>query len=190
MSKSHWAHKFFGDKVRNGASKIYATWEDIKSLLTPRAIADIEKFRRDDPDYYRYWYLGEPVNFQGMVYPQFNRQTHIINVWQYLAKNPQNRIVECILGLDEGTCNDSTCVTVLAITLDGTAIVLDCLEIDPLKIGQQSPVQSSKRLIEFLTETLGKFTFLNYVQRRWIFESAEGGQMLRLQFNEMTGEET
>ena len=190
MSKSHWAHKFFGDKVRNGATRIYATWEDIRHLLTPRAIADIEKFKRDDPDYYRYWYLGEPVNFQGMVYPQFSREKHCVNIFNLLAFNPRLKVTELILGLDEGTVNDSTCVTPLAILNDGRAVVLDCLEIDPLKIGQQSPAQNSRHLLNFLTELFGKFPFLMNVQRRWIFENAEGGQMLRLQFIEDTGEET
>lgn len=188
MSKSHWAHKYFGDKVKNGATRIYATWEDIRNLLTARAIADIEKFKRDDPDYYRYWYLGEPVNFQGMVYPQFDRARHIINIWQEFAENPRLRASELILGLDEGTVNDSTCVTPLLILNDGRAVVLDCLEIDPLKIGQQSPAQNSRNLLNYLTELFGKFPFLTNIKRQWIFESAEGGQMLRLQFIEDTGE--
>ena len=190
MGKSHWAHKFFGDKVRCGAARIYATWEDIRALLTPRVIADIEKFKRDDPDYYRYWYLGEPVNFQGMVYPQFSRSRHVINVWYYLAENPAERVTELVLGLDEGTCNDSTCVTVLACMRSGKAIVLDCLEIDPLKIGQQSPAETARHLKSFLAKTLRNFPFLGTAPRKWIFECAEGGQMLRLQFIEETGEET
>ncbi|MDE7330300.1 MAG: phage terminase large subunit [Clostridia bacterium] len=190
MSRSHWAHKFFGDKVKNGAARIYATWEDIKGLLNIKAIETIEKYKRDDPEYYRYWYLGEPVNFKGMVYPQFRRETHVINVFKYLYDHPNDRVTETILGLDEGTVNDSTCVTVLAIMASGIAVVLDCLEIDPLKIGQQSPAQTSRLLVKFLNETLTKFPFLQYVQRKWIFECAEGGQMLRLQFNEDSGEET
>lgn len=190
MSKSHWAHKFFGDKVRNGATRIYATWEDIVDLLNPRTIADIKKFKRDDPEYYRYWYLGEPVDFKGMVYPQFKREIHCVNIFSMLAQNPNNCVDEVIFGLDEGTVNDSTCVTVLAIMRSGVAVALDCLEIDPLKIGQQSPAQTSRLLKNFLTDTLARFPFLMYVKRRWIFECAEGGQMLRLQFNEDTGEET
>lgn len=190
MTRSHWAYKFFGDKVKNGASEIYATWEDIRGLLSERVIQDILKFKRDDPEYYAYWYLGQPVNFKGMVYPQFKRETHVINIFEYMARNPYNRARELILGLDEGTKNDSTCVTPLAVMTDGTAIVLDCLEIDPLISGQQSPSQTSKQLIHFVNSLLSRFPFLKPVQRRWIFESAEGGQMLRLQFIEDTGEET
>lgn len=190
MSRSHWAFKFFGDKVKNGAANVYATWEDIRSLLTPRVIADILKFKQDDPDYYRYWYLGEPVNFTGMVYPQFSREKHCINIWQYLSQNRNDGFTEVIFGLDEGTVNDSTCVTALGILRSGRAVVLDCLEIDPLKIGQQSPTQASRLIQQFLADTLGRFPFLRYIPRRWIFECAEGGQMLRLQFAEDTNEET
>lgn len=190
MTRSHWSFKFFGDKVTNGATNIYATWEDIRGLLNQKVIDIIEKFKKDDPEYYRYWYLGEPVNFKGMVYPQFRREKHCVNVYKLLAERPNDRVIEVIFGLDEGTVNDSTCVTVLAIMASGIAVVLDCLEIDPQKIGQQSPAQTSRLLVKFLTETLGKFAFLRYVPRRWIFECAEGGQMLRLQFNEDAGEDT
>lgn len=190
ITRSHWAHKFFGDKVRNGATRIYCTWEDIRDLLNQKAIEIIEKFKRDDPEYYEYWYLGRPVNFKGMVYPQFKRETHVINVFKYLHENPRENVCELILGLDEGTVNDSTCVTPLAIMRSGVAVVLDCLEIDPLKIGQQSPAQTSRLLISFITDLLGKFPFLMHVPRRWIFECAEGGQMLRLQFMEDSGEDT
>lgn len=190
LSRSHWVYKFFGDKVKNGATHIYSTWEDIRELLSPRAIADIEKFKRDDPEYYRYWYLGEPVNFRGMVYPQFKRETHVVNVFRFMGERRNDAVAELVLGLDEGTVNDSTCVTPLAIFRSGVAVVLDCLEIDPQKIGQQSPAQASRMLVQFLQTLLKKFPFLQYVPRRWIFECAEGGQMLRLQFAEDSGEDT
>lgn len=187
MTRSHWAYKFFGDKVRNGATKIYATWEDIRALLNEKTIEQIEKFKRDDPDYYRYWYLGEPVLFRGMVYPQFKREKHIVDIYELIRRG--DRVSELVLGLDEGTCNDSTCVTPLAILNSGRAVVLDCFENDPLKVGQQSPTEQSRALSAFLNKLLGHFPFLQYVRRRWIFECAEGGQMLRLQFMEDTGEE-
>lgn len=190
MNKNHWAHRFFGDKVKNGATSIYATWEDIRALLSPRVIEDILKFKRDDPEYYRYWYLGEPVNFQGMVYPQFSREKHVINIWRYLSTNVHDRVTEVVYGLDEGTVNDSTCVTCLAMLISGKAVVLDCLEIDPLKIGQQSPAETSRHLQTFLSQCMGRFPFLQHVPRQWIFECAEGGQMLRLQFMQDTGENT
>lgn len=125
-----------------------------------------------------------------MVYPQFKRETHVVNVFRFMGERRNDAVAELVLGLDEGTVNDSTCVTPLAIFRSGVAVVLDCLEIDPQKIGQQSPAQASRMLIQFLQTLLKKFPFLQYVPRRWIFECAEGGQMLRLQFAEDSGEDT
>lgn len=190
MNKNHWAYKFFGDKVKNGAANIYATWEDIRDLLSERVIQDILKFKRDDPEYYKYWYLGQPVSFKGMVYPQFNRDRHVINIHLWLSLHPRERFTEVIFGLDEGTVNDSTCVTCLGILGSGIAVALDCLEIDPLVDGQRAPTETSRILNGWLRETVSKFPFLLGLRRRWIFESAEGGQMLRLQFVQDTGEDT
>lgn len=188
MSRSHWAVKFFGDKIKNGATRIYATWEDIRGLLTSKAIEQIEKFKRDDPEYYKYWYLGEFVSFRGLVYPQFNRDKHIINIFEMFARG--DRVIELNLGLDEGTAVDSTCVTALAVLGSGRAVVVDCFENDPLVRGQQSPAEQSKALWNFLCDLMGRYAFLRDVPRRWIFECAEGGQQLRLQFNEDYAENT
>ena len=190
ITRSHWAHRFFGDKIKNGATRIYATWEDIRGLLSDRVVSDILKFKRDDPEYYKFWYLGETVDIRGLVYPQFSRQKHVINIFDYLRSHPMDAVAELILGLDEGTVNDSTCVTALAVMRSGIAIVLDCLEIDPLKIGQQSPAQVSRQLSAFVASLLSRFPFIRMIRRRWIFECAEGGQMLRLQFTHDSGEET
>lgn len=187
MTRSHWAYRFFGDKVKNGATKIYATWEDIRGLLNEKTIEQIEKFKRDDPEYYKYWYLGESVLFRGMVYPQFKSEKHIVDIYNLFKTG--DRVSELVLGLDEGTANDSTCVTPLAIMYSGKAVVLDCYENDPLVQGQQSPSEQSRALYEFLKRLLGHFPFLQNLRRRWIFECAEGGQMLRLQFMQDTGED-
>lgn len=180
MGKNHWAHRFFGDKVKNGATKIYATWEDIRELLNQKTIEMILKFKKSDPEYYRYWYLGEPINFKGMVYPQFKREKHVTNLYSLLAQG--DKVMELILGVDEGTVFDSTCVTPIAVMFSGRAVVLGCYENDPVVEGQQSPSEQSRRIIEFEKRLFRRFSFLQYVTRRWNFESAESGQALMLQF--------
>lgn len=180
MTRSHWAYQYFGDKVKNGATRIYATWENIRTLLPVKTIQQIEKFRRDDPEYYRYWYLGEPVNFKGMVYPQFNREKQVIDVYRFFAE--RDIITELVIGVDEGTAFDSTCATALAIFRSGRAVVLDCFELDPVESGQKAPTEASRALYQWLCRFLNTFDFVRNVARRWIFECAEGGQMLMLQF--------
>lgn len=185
MAKSHWAHKFFGDKISNGATKIYATWEDIRTLLSPKTIAVIEKYKHDEPDLYRYWYLGEPVLFKGLVYPQFDRTKHGTNIYNLFARG--DHCMELILGVDEGSIFDSTCVTPLAIMYSGIAVALGCFENDPVKTGAQAPSAQSRDLIAYLKRLLQRFPFLQYVPRRWNFECAEAGQNLMNQLIADTG---
>lgn len=187
MSRSHWANSFFGDKVKNGAKKIYCTWEDIRGLLPRKTIEIIENYRKSDPEYYRYFYLGENVVFRGMVYPQLKRDVHLTNIWSMLANG--DKVTELVIGLDEGTAYDSTCATPLAIMASGVAVVLDCFENDPVVNGQQAPTQQTRRLWEWFCNLIKHFPFLQTVQRQWIFECAEGGQMLMLQFTMETGED-
>lgn len=187
MTKSHWAYTFFGDKIRNGAIRAFATWEDIRSLLSEKTIQQIEKFKRDDFDYYRFWYLGEPVSFKGMVYPQFKRQVHCRDIYQFFAE--RDRVTEVVFGVDEGLTFDSTCITALAIWESGRALVLDCHEIDPVITGVNAPTETSRAIYEWLIKFLNVFPFTAKVPRKWIFESAEGGQHLMYQFVEDYGED-
>lgn len=187
LSRSHWSVKYFGDRIRNGAAHIHCTWIDIQDILSPRTISDILRKKRDDPEGYRYWYLGEPVSFRGMVYPQFNRDTHIVSIWQLIRDG--DRVVQLVLGLDEGTAFDSTCVSALCIMASGLCVCVDCFENDPVERGQQSPSQQSMAIWQWLLGLLGQFPFLSNVPRHWIFECAEGGQMLKLQFESDTGED-
>lgn len=187
MSRNHWAYSFFGDKIKNGATRIYSTWEDIRRLLPIKTIQQIEKFKKDDPEYYRYWYLGEPVNFKGMVYPQFDRAKHCRDVFQFFAE--RDTIVELDIGIDEGTAFDSTCATAMAVFQSGRALVVDCFELDPVVTGQKAPTEASRELYNWLNRLLFNFPFLQRIQRKWIFESAEGGQQLKLQFENDFGED-
>lgn len=186
--KGEFANRYFPAQVKaRRAIEIYSSYKDIYKLLDPEVKEEIRKDKVQDFDYYRYEYLGEVVAAKGLVYPQLKRDKHIINIYDLMMTG--DRVSELILGLDEGTCNDSTCVTPLAIMFSGKAVVLDCFENDPLISGQQSPAQQSRAIVEFLRGLIERFPFLCYTKRRWIFESAEGGQMLRLQFMEDTGEE-
>ena len=186
--KGEFANQYFPAQVRAGrAVEIYSSYKDIYKLLDPEVKEEIRKDKAQDFDYYRYEYLGEVVAAKGLVYPQLRRDKHIVNIYDLMRSG--DRVSELILGLDEGTCNDSTCVTPLAVMFSGKAVVLDCFENDPLISGQQSPAQQSRAIWAFLTGLIERFPFLDYTKRRWIFESAEGGQMLRLQFMEDTGEE-
>lgn len=193
--KTHYIHKWANDQVRSGASRIYTTWRDIRHLLKPATLEEIQRMAETDPIFYRYWYLGEVVNLSGMVYPQFKRERHCINFYDLLAEG--DCVSELVIGLDEGTVNDSTCATPIAIMRSGKAVVLDLYEYSPTdrannqeQMGQLSASEQSRRLWQWLVKLVSIFPMLNDVPRMWIFESAEGGQMLRAQFVQDYGENT
>lgn len=194
-NKQHYIHNWAREQFRAGATRIYTTWRDIRKFLKPATIAEIEAMEQNDPLFYRYWYLGEVVNFAGMVYPQFKRERHVVSFFRLLANG--DRPAELIFGLDEGTVNDSTCVTALCVMASGKAIVLDLYEYSPTdrannqgESGSLSPSEQSRRLWTWLQGFLQKFPQIQHLSRKWIFESAEGGQMLRAQFVDDYGEET
>lgn len=195
--KTHYIHEYRKQKLSSGATRIYTTWKDIYNLLKPATIAEIKRMRDTDPLFYRYWYLGECINFSGMVYPQFKRERHCVKLSELLKTG--DRITELIIGLDEGTVNDSTCATPLAVMMSGKAVVLDCYEYSPTDrnshqgfAGQMSPSEASRALWKWLQSLFVRFAWAGVagVPRQWIFESAEGGQMLRNQFVSDYGEKT
>lgn len=194
-NKQHYIHAWASKKKRDGATRIYTTWKDIYTHLKPATIDEIRQMERNDPLFYRYWYLGEVVNFSGLVYPQFKREKHVVSFYKLLAGGDYP--TELIFGLDEGTVNDSTCVAALCVMASGKAVVMDLYEYSPTdraanqgESGALSPSEQSRRLFAWLQDFLGRFPQFQRLPRTWIFESAEGGQMLRAQFVEDYGENT
>lgn len=197
MTKQHWVFDYFRKREQKGARRIYTTWEDLarQGLLTPATVAEILATKKTDPLMYRYWYLGEVVSLSGLVYPQFNRQKHCLNFFNLLADGDYP--LELICGLDEGTVNDSTCITALCVMASGKAVVIDLYEYSPTdrtagqgESGSLSPSEQSRRIFAWLEDLLHRFPQLQRTPRVWIFESAEGGQMLRAQFVQDYGENT
>ena len=62
------------DLVRNGATRIHSTWEDIRRLLKAETIEEIVRMREQDPKHYRFWYGGEIVDLEGAVIWSFDPQ--------------------------------------------------------------------------------------------------------------------
>lgn len=111
-NKGEFANQYFPDLVRFGrAKRIYSSWEDIYELLDKEVVAEILRDKKQDYNYYLYEYMGQVVASKGLVYPQFRRDKHVVNIFTLLSQG--DSVSELVLGLDEGTVNDSTCVTPL-----------------------------------------------------------------------------
>lgn len=179
-SRGEFANVYFPAQVRAGrAVEIYSSWEDIYELLDKEVVDEILRDKAQDLNYYLYEYMGEITASRGLIYPQLRRDKHFVNIYTMIAHG--DRVSELVLGVDEGTIYDSTCVTALAILYSGRAVVLDCFEKDPVETGGHAPTEQTRAIIEYRNRLLNAFPFLNTVPRRWIFDCAEAGQGLMLQ---------
>lgn len=185
IQRGHWSNKFFGDKVRHGATRIFLTWEDIRGVLSPAVIRQIEHMRDTDPELYRYWYLGEPVIFRGMVYPQLDRKKHCVDIFDLFAAGDQP--VRIFIGVDEGTVFDSTCAVPILELASGRSVVIGCFENDPVQNQGQSPSTQSRHLQEWWSRFLVRYKFAARAPAFWVFDCAESGQGLMRQFREDSG---
>ncbi|MDE7406471.1 MAG: phage terminase large subunit [Clostridiales bacterium] len=132
-SRRHWANIQFPEMVRNGATRIHSTWEDIRRLLKAETIEEIERMREQDPKHYRFWYGGEIVDLEGAVIWSFDRKKHLLPVSEL-----QNRIraniyyqpLAMFYGVDSGITSDATAVSAWGLYPDGRLIKLDTMYFD------------------------------------------------------------
>lgn len=142
--RTHWAHTYFDNMVRDGASKIYTTWRDIKGKLKAATIDEIQKMERDDPKHYAYWYLGQMVSLEGLVLFTFRRDRNVVSVeWlQNRIRNTGYQPVYMIYGVDSGIVKDPTAVCAWGVFPDGIMIKLSTFYHEPRKNGDEPATNS------------------------------------------------
>lgn len=130
---NHWANRYYPSLQRRGAILIHSTWEDIANLLDPIIIADILKFKREDPLHYSYWYGGEVISMEGLVIWSFDRNKHLISLAELqgrIRRNIYYQPVQMLYGVDSGIKRDATAVSAWAIYPDGLLIKLGTYFLD------------------------------------------------------------
>ncbi|MCH5165640.1 MAG: phage terminase large subunit [Clostridiales bacterium] len=132
-SRKHWANREFAEMVRNGATKIHSTWEDIRKLLKAETISEIERIREQDPKHYAFWYGGEIVSLEGAVIWSFDRKKHLIPVsmlQERIRANIYYQPVVMFYGVDSGITSDATAISAWGFYPDGRLIKLDTMYFD------------------------------------------------------------
>ena len=76
----HWAHGYFGKMIENGATRIYTTYRDIYQLLKPATIEEIETMKRENPQQFKYWYLGQKISLEGLVIYTFQKDRNLVPI--------------------------------------------------------------------------------------------------------------
>ncbi|WP_231857775.1 PBSX family phage terminase large subunit [Carnobacterium maltaromaticum] len=142
---------------------------DELGFVTQQMLDDIERIKKNDYDYYRYLYLGEPVGLGTNVYN--------IDLFQALEELPtDDRIINLYYATDVGHQTSATVCLAFGLTAKGKVILLNMYYYSPQgKAVKKAPSDLSKDLYEFVKKTANHPIVGNAQVRQRTIDSAEGG---------------
>lgn len=162
-----WINEWFEDmKTEEEYLCHSSTYLDDKlGFVTPQMLADIERIKENDYDYYRYVYLGEPIGLGNNVYN--------MSTFHPLETLPtDDRLVGIAFALDGGHQQSATACCAFGVTARGKVILLDTWYYSPAgQVVKKAPSQLSQDIHSFTSEVVDKYRVpvLEYT-----IDSAEG----------------
>ena len=142
---NEWSDKMIGEEDYLVHDSSYLN--DELGFVTEQMLADIERIKKNDYDYYRYLYLGEPVGLGTNVYN--------INLFKPLDELPSDdRIIGLYYSIDGGHSVSATTYGFYGLTAKGKVILLNTYYYSPAgRAVKKAPSQLSKDLNDFITKT-------------------------------------
>ncbi|MGZ7895658.1 PBSX family phage terminase large subunit [Lactobacillus crispatus] len=140
--------------------------DDELGFTTKQQLDLIETYKKTDPDYYRWLYLGEAVGLGTQVYNMklFKVVDHIPN---------DEYITEIFYGMDTGFMVSATACVACALTNKYNVYVLDTFYYDPTKYERKlSASEQAERVHDFINQITDKYGVVPYNQT---IDSADGG---------------
>src|SRR5690625_4403684 len=118
--------------------------DDELGFVTEQMIADIERIKRNDYDYYRYLYLGEPVGLGTNVYN--------MNLFKPLKELPSDdRIIALYYSMDTGHSVSATSCGFYGLTAKGKVLRLNTYYYSPAgQVRKKAPSELAKDIYEYI----------------------------------------
>lgn len=174
-----WINKWSEDVKQDDNYLVHASsyLDDKLGFISPQMLEEIERIKRNDNDYYRYLYLGEPVGLGDNVYN--------MDLIHEIEELPDN---EYLIGLyfstDTGHQVSATASTCYGLSTSGNVFLLDTSYYSPVgKVKKRTPVEHCQAIREFEDKMIMKYQ--KPVMNKTI-DSAEGA--IRNQYYDMYGE--
>ena len=193
--KVHWFSKYIEQhKFDPDFLVLNVTYLDILPFINDYDLKEILKMKLLNPEYYRWFYLGEMTGGFGMVYPMFREDKYIITKeqWEIVKQKSTIHPIGMIIGGDGAVNNDCTSFVPLILLNNGQAVVGPIFNHDPKTdgvIGYHQLVQNLlMRWFEQVANMFGLGTILEYRMRRrclpvWIrIDSAAADLVAECQF--------
>lgn len=151
-------HDYFVD------SSTYA--DDELGFTTKQQLDLIEKYKKNDPDYYRWLYLGEAVGLGMQVYN--------MKLFKIADRIPDDEyITDIFYGLDTGFMVSATACVACAFTNKYNAYILDTFYYDPTKYERKlSASEQAERIHDFINQMTDQY---GVEPTNETIDSADGG---------------
>lgn len=149
---NNWINKHAKEVKNNPNWYVLATtYLDVPTGWLPKEFYDeAQRVKEVDEKTYRHDYLGEAVGRDGLVYPMFSMEEHVIKQLE-----GKEAVVRVVCGIDGGAIIDATTCVPLAITTHGRIVCLPTMYYDPTAPGHQPlATQDQAILIENHLEQL------------------------------------
>lgn len=162
-----WINEWYeGMKTQEGYLCHSSTYlDDELGFVTEQMLADIERIKTNDFDYYRYLYLGEAVGLGNNVY-------NMASFHRLESLPDDDRLIGSAFALDGGHMQSATACCCFGLTAKSKVILLDTWYYSPAgQVVKKAPSQLSKDLYEFIDKQVKtyKSPVLQYT-----IDSAEG----------------
>ncbi|MBW4827639.1 MAG: PBSX family phage terminase large subunit [Clostridiaceae bacterium] len=145
----HWINEWSDSMVGEDDYLVHSSSykDDILGFITAQMLADIERIKNNDFDYYRYIYLGEPVGLGNNVYN--------MNLFKPLEELPDDdRIIALYYSMDTGHSVSATSCGCYGLTARGKVIRLNGYYYSPAgQVRKKAPSELSKDIYEFIKRT-------------------------------------
>ena len=140
--------------------------DDELGFTTKQQLDLIEKYKQNDPDYYRWLYLGEAVGLGTQVYN--------MKLFKVVDRIPDDEyITDIFYGMDTGFMVSATACVACAFTDKYNVYVLDTFYYDPTKYERKlSASEQAERVHDFINQITDKYGVLPCNQT---IDSADGG---------------
>ena len=140
--------------------------DDELGFTTKQQLDLIEKYKQNDPDYYRWLYLGEAVGLGTNVYN--------MDLFKVVDKIPGDEyITDIFYGMDTGFMVSATACVACAFTNKYNVYVLDTFYYDPTKYARKlSASEQAERVHDFINQITNKY---GVVPCNETIDSADGG---------------
>lgn len=139
--------------------------DDELGFVTDQMLNDIERIKKNDYDYYRYIYLGEPVGLGTNIYN--------IDLLQRLEELPNDeQLIYVTYTTDSGHQVSATTTLCVGYTNKGNVVLLDTSYYSPAgRAMKKAPSELSKDMYEFTEETSKRWGKPVHLE---LIDSAEG----------------